>query len=205
MPMLNALWASTMAWAWAWHKITQNQLSGIAWQQIKEMLMQNTFLALIARMVLAQRKMKQRPPSGIGKLPSKVMLMLKTSWATAMPMAGAWRRILPRLTNGIVSLLAIMARRRDYTGTNSRNSKKISTVKELSAHYVLNCITASTQRPQMVGCSGFEPTSVSQCQQRSHFWPSALEIEIETDLPTVIFNADTLTSSRSNSESDNCH
>ena len=40
--------------------------------------------------------------------------------------------------------------------------------------YALNCFTASTQRPQIVGCSLFEPTSVSQCQQRSHFWPSAL-------------------------------
>ena len=35
-------------------------------------------------------------------------------------------------------------------------------------------LTAVTQRAQMVGCSGVEPTSVSQCQQRSHFWPSAL-------------------------------
>ena len=24
-----------------------------------------------------------------------------------------------------------------------------------------------------VGCSAFEPTSISQCQHRSHFWPSA--------------------------------
>jgi hypothetical protein len=39
--------------------------------------------------------------------------------------------------------------------------------------YALDCFTASTQRPQMVGCSGFRPMSVSQCQQRSHFWPSA--------------------------------
>ena len=35
--------------------------------------------------------------------------------------------------------------------------------------------TASTQRPQSVGCSAFWPMSDSQCQQRSHFCPSALE------------------------------
>src|ERR1039458_7654252 len=34
------------------------------------------------------------------------------------------------------------------------------------------CFTASTQRPQIVGCSAFWPMSVSQCQQRSHFCPS---------------------------------
>ena len=36
-----------------------------------------------------------------------------------------------------------------------------------------NCMTASAQRPQIVGCSGFWPMSVSQCQQHSHFWPLA--------------------------------
>ncbi len=35
--------------------------------------------------------------------------------------------------------------------------------------YALKSFTASTQRAQIVGCSGVEPTSVSQCQQRSHF------------------------------------
>ncbi len=33
--------------------------------------------------------------------------------------------------------------------------------------------TAATQRPQISGCSAHAPTSVSQCQQRSHFCPSA--------------------------------
>ena len=46
--------------------------------------------------------------------------------------------------------------------------------------YALNCFTASIQRPQIVGCSLFEPTSVSQCQQRSHFWPSAGAIKIKS-------------------------
>jgi hypothetical protein len=43
-------------------------------------------------------------------------------------------------------------------------------------------VTASRHRPQIVGCAGFLPMSVSQCQQRSHFWPSALETSIITSL-----------------------
>ena len=39
---------------------------------------------------------------------------------------------------------------------------------------------AFTQRAQIVGCWGFDPTSVSQCQQRSHFWPAALVTETVT-------------------------
>ena len=62
--------------------------------------------------------------------------------------------------------------------------------------------TASTHRPHSVGCVAFAPTSISQCQQRSHFWPSALETEMEIGSPTLISKCDTLTSSRSNSLSE---
>src|SRR5947207_4994316 len=47
----------------------------------------------------------------------------------------------------------------------------------------------------MVGCSLSAPTSVSQCQQRSHFWPSARTTNSDC-LSLVISNCETLQSSR---------
>src|SRR5437773_11888238 len=66
------------------------------------------------------------------------------------------------------------------------------------ADYALNCFTASTQRPQSVGCPAVSPTSVSQCQQRSHFWPSARTTSTGTTLsPFVsISSCETLLNSR---------
>src|SRR5947199_7730649 len=61
--------------------------------------------------------------------------------------------------------------------------------------HALNSLTASTQRPHRVGCSLCEPTSVSQCQQRSHFWPSAWTTNSDP-LSLVISNCETLHSSR---------
>src|SRR5208337_1324289 len=66
--------------------------------------------------------------------------------------------------------------------------------------YGLNCFTASTQRPQIVGCSGFEPTSVSQCQQRSHFWPPAFfTVQTGRTPPRSNLTCETLANSRKSS------
>lgn len=59
--------------------------------------------------------------------------------------------------------------------------------------------TASTQRAQSVGCCGCVPTSVSQCQQRSHFSPDALPTVIRRSSRSVTATSscDTLSNSRS--------
>lgn len=59
--------------------------------------------------------------------------------------------------------------------------------------------TASTQRPHSVGCAATAPTSVSQCQQRSHFWPAAFVTSTLNDSgsPSMrISSCDTLSNSR---------
>ena len=70
-------------------------------------------------------------------------------------------------------------------------------------YQILNCFTASTQRPQMVGCSAFWRMSVSQCQQRSHFWPSAFVTVAWSVkwMSGLISNWDTFISSRKASAS----
>src|SRR5207249_11157220 len=62
--------------------------------------------------------------------------------------------------------------------------------------------TAFTHLPQMVGCCLLEPTSVSQCQHRSHFSPAAFETVTATvvSLVVLISSCDTFNSSRSSSE-----
>src|SRR5690348_14597825 len=59
------------------------------------------------------------------------------------------------------------------------------------------CFTASTQRSQSVGCSLCEPTSVSQCQQRSHFWPFAVwtAVTISAGPSKTMFNRETFNNS----------
>src|SRR5206468_3239495 len=57
-----------------------------------------------------------------------------------------------------------------------------------------------TQRPQMVEWVGFTPMSVSQCQQRSHFWPSARLTSKVRAFPLFVgtnLRSDRLRSSRS--------
>src|SRR5208282_1482403 len=69
----------------------------------------------------------------------------------------------------------------------------------MQCDYVVNYFTASTQRAQIVGCSAFWPMSVSQCQQRSHFWPSACSTTIEESSPRSVSRnliSETLNNSR---------